>query len=94
MATNIPPHNLREIIDAVHKYVKPGGILLYSTCTINKQENEDNVTWLTENYPFETESLSAYLPDELKAGEDGVMQLLPGIHDTDGFFIARLRKKA
>lgn len=84
----------REILDAVHKYVKPGGILLYSTCTINKQENEDNVTWLTENYSFETESLSAYLPDELKAGEDGVMQLLPGIHETDGFFIARLRKKA
>lgn len=84
----------REILNTVHQYVKPGGILLYSTCTINKQENEDNVKWLTENYPFETESLSAYLPDALKAGEDGVMQLLPGIHETDGFFIARLRKKA
>ncbi len=84
----------REILDTVHKYVKPGGTLLYSTCTINRQENENNVKWFKENYPFETESLREYLTDKIRVGEDGMVQLLPGVHETDGFFIARLRKKA
>lgn len=83
----------REILSVVWQYVKPGGTLIYSTCTINPEENEENVRWITENFPFETESLSPYLPECLKAeGEEGMLQLLPGIHETDGFFLARLRR--
>ncbi|MDO4331090.1 MAG: 16S rRNA (cytosine(967)-C(5))-methyltransferase RsmB [Eubacteriales bacterium] len=85
----------RKILRASWQYVKPGGILLYSTCTVNKTENEEMVRWLTKRYPFETESLNAYLPSCLHSPqtESGMLQLLPGEHDTDGFFMARLRRK-
>lgn len=83
----------REILSTVWQYVKPGGVLIYSTCTVNRRENEENVKWFLENYPFQAESLSSYLPEGLKEeGKNGMLQLLPGIHETDGFFIARLRR--
>ncbi len=85
----------REILSVVQNYVKPGGVLMYSTCTINKSENEDNVKWFVENYPFELESLDGVLSESL-CNEDtkrGYIQFLPGIHKTDGFFIARLKRK-
>ena len=63
----------------VHNYVKPGGKLLYSTCTINREENEDNAAWFVENFPeFE------------KIGEK---QMLPGCDMGDGFYIAEFRKQ-
>lgn len=85
----------KEILKASWQYVKPGGILLYSTCTIDKMENEEMVRWLTEHYPFETESLNPYLPACLcdAQTESGMLQLMPGRYDTDGFFMARLRRK-
>lgn len=84
----------REILKTVADYVKPGGTLIYSTCTINHYENLDNVKWILSNLPFETESLCPYLSDSFseKSMEDGYLQLLPGIHETDGFFLARFRK--
>ena len=84
----------RKILGTVWRYVKPGGVLLYSTCTINPKENEENVAWFLERYPLELESLSPFLPGELSAdGESGMLQLIPGTHRADGFFIARLRRK-
>lgn len=84
----------REILSVVWQYVKPGGTLLYSTCTVNKGENEENVKWFLENFPFQAEDFSAFLPEELaKEGKDGMLQLLPGKHKTDGFFIAKLRRE-
>lgn len=84
----------REILNTVWQYVKKGGTLIYSTCTVNTEENEENVKWFTENYPFHTESLFPYLPECLKEeGKTGMLQLLPGIHETDGFFLARLRRE-
>lgn len=84
----------REILSVVWQYVKKGGVLIYSTCTVNPDENEENVKWFTENYPFQTESLSPFLPECLKEeGKTGMLQLLPGIHETDGFFLARLRRE-
>lgn len=65
--------------------------MIYSTCTMNPAENERMIEWFTGEYPFKHESLSPYLPDELKEeGKDGTIQLLPGIHKSDGFFISRL----
>lgn len=84
----------RQILSVVSEYVKPGGTLIYSTCTVNPAENEDNVRWFTENHPFKTDSLIPYLPGSLHGGtaKDGYIQLIPGIHPTDGFFIARMRR--
>lgn len=83
----------RQILNVVWQYVRPGGILVYSTCTINPQENGRMAEWFTQNFPFKMESLSPYLPDVLKKeGESGMLQLFPGIHETDGFFLAKLRR--
>lgn len=82
----------KEILKNAAAYVKEGGVLMYSTCTINPEENERMVEWFCREFPFEPESLSEYLPEELKdAGERGMLQLLPGVHRTDGFFLARLK---
>ena len=85
----------RRILVNAASYVKPGGVLLYSTCTINPGENQEMAEWFSGNFPFEAESLDPFLPPELR-GEStakGWLQLLPGVHTCDGFFIARFRKK-
>lgn len=85
----------RTILHNAAGYVKPGGTLIYSTCTIGEKENQENIQWFIENYPYELESLDPYLPDELHqlTTKEGYLQLLPGIHKTDGFFLARLKRK-
>jgi ribosomal RNA small subunit methyltransferase RsmB len=84
----------RKILDTIYKYVKVGGTLVYSTCTIGAAENQGNIKWFLENYPFKLESIDEYIPKELhsKTTDIGYMQLLPGVHSTDGFFIARLKR--
>ena len=85
----------RKILEQASTYVKPGGTLIYSTCTIGREENLDNVRWFTQNYPYELDSLEPYLCQELlgDTAREGYLQLLPGIHQCDGFFIARLKRK-
>lgn len=85
----------RTILDRAAQYVKSGGTLIYSTCTIAKEENQENVLWFQENYPFQLESLDPYLPGELRGEttKQGYLQLLPGIHKTDGFFLAKFRRR-
>lgn len=83
----------KDILKNVANYVRPGGVLMYSTCTINPVENEEMVEWFCDTFSFEPESMGEYLPQPLKeAGAKGMIQLLPGIHETDGFFFARLRR--
>ncbi len=86
----------RSILSNAAAYVRPGGTLIYSTCTIGHMENEDNVRWFRQNYPFRMESLDPHLPEELRneSTKEGFLQLLPGIHESDGFFIARFRKES
>lgn len=85
----------REILNVVSEYVKPGGILIYSTCTVNKEENIDNMNWFLTNYDFELDSIDDYLPSHIHSDTTGkgYIQLLQGIHPTDGFFLCRMRKK-
>lgn len=85
----------RQILSKVKKYVKPGGTLVYSTCTIHDKENMENVHWfLKENPEFQLTPIKDYLCEELQASvlEEGCLQLLPGIHESDGFFIAKLKR--
>lgn len=84
----------RSILDTVWRYVKKGGILVYSTCTISAEENQYNVQWFLEHYPFRLESLDPTLCEELRSPttQAGYLQLLPGLHDCDGFFIAKFRR--
>lgn len=85
----------RQILEQASTYVKPGGTLVYSTCTITNEENLDNVKWFTEHFPYELESLDPYLCKELQSETTakGYLQLLPGVHQCDGFFIARMKRK-
>lgn len=86
----------RDILSQVQNYVKVGGALIYSTCTINKGENLDNIRWFTEKFDYELESISDLLPKELvcETTDAGYLQLLPGVHECDGFFMAKLRRKS
>ena len=89
---DLPGLQLR-ILENQAKYVKKGGVLLYSTCTVLKRENEDIVTaFLDKNDEFYLEPLE--LPEVFPKNESGMLTLIPGEYDTDGFFICRLRRKA
>ena len=82
-----------KILENQAKYVKKDGVLLYSTCTVLRQENEDIVNaFLEHNHEFYVEPLD--LPDVFPKNESGMLTLIPGEYDTDGFFICRLRRKA
>ena len=84
------PKVQRAILDNNSRYVRPGGVLLYSTCTLLRRENEDVVeSFLAENPQFVPEPFQ--LP---QFGEQpGWFTFWPHIHGTDGFFAAKLRRK-
>ena len=97
----------RKILKASADYVKSQGVLVYSTCTVTPEENEENVRWFLDNFPFKLDSIDPYIPDEFKSEttQKGYIQLLPGvirknkngedeiIEGYDGFFIARFLRK-
>lgn len=85
----------RTILNVAKSYVKPGGVLIYSTCTVTKAEDEENVSFFLEDAQFTAESIEEYLPKELRGqtGEQGYLKLIPGAQDSDGFFLARFRRK-
>ena len=79
----------RAIARNAYSYVKPGGHLLYATCTISRRENEEQVRHLLETYP-ELELVPFTFDNE---ETDGMLQLMPGRHESDGFFIALMRRR-
>ena len=96
---HVTPQEIRDlaalqgsILDAVAPSVKPGGVLVYSTCTIGREENEDVVAAFLGRHPeFRPGDLRFALPAEWRGeADDGMIQLLPHRHGTEGFFIARL----
>ena len=90
----------KKILDVAAAYVKPGGTLFYSTCTVTKEENEDNRTYFLETHSdFKADSIETYLPECLQTDTavDGFTTLLTGIPEDmplmDGFFIARFVRR-
>lgn len=98
----------KEIVRNAAGYVKKGGILLYSTCTVRRQENREMAQWILDNLPFEPVSVEEELPALIREGvlrerqagkkcgaelERACAQLLPGVLETDGFFFAKFRRK-
>ncbi|MGN1017106.1 MAG: 16S rRNA (cytosine(967)-C(5))-methyltransferase RsmB [Faecousia sp.] len=90
--TETLPQLQLEILRNQARYVRPGGVLLYSTCTVLKRENEEvAAAFLRENGEFFPEPLA--LPKCFPQNDTGMLTLIPGQYDTDGFFICRLRRK-
>ena len=81
-----------QILERQAQYVKPGGVLMYSTCTLVWQENEGLVKKFLAAHPeYTLEPLT--LPEVFPKNESGMLALVSGEYDTDGFFMARLRRK-
>lgn len=88
--TELPALQLR-LLDAAARAVRPGGILVYSTCTLNREENEGVVRlFMKKNGQFQLEDSAKHLPFP---AEGPMVTLLPFRDGTDGFFMARLRKE-
>ncbi len=85
----------RRILEVSSKYVNKDGVLVYSTCTISEKENLENIEWFIKNFDFVLEDIDPYIPKKLQNenSKQGYIKLYPHIHNTDGFFIARLRRK-
>lgn len=82
----------QKILENCSRYVRPGGALVYSTCTILRRENEQVIqSFLSDHREFLPELWSHPVCGERA---DGMITLLPPVHQTDGFYIAKLRKKA
>ncbi|MFC0227144.1 16S rRNA (cytosine(1407)-C(5))-methyltransferase RsmF [Serratia aquatilis] len=85
----------RELIDSAFHALAPGGVMVYSTCTLNAQENQDVVTYLLATYgdAVSIEPLTELFPDAHRASTaEGFLHVFPQIYDSEGFFVARLRK--
>lgn len=85
-----------NILNIASKYVKTGGVLVYSTCTLEPEENDFIVKeFISKNREFELEDISALLPNKLvkPSSREGFIQLFPNTDDIDGFFIAKMKKR-
>nr|WP_211483285.1 16S rRNA (cytosine(1407)-C(5))-methyltransferase RsmF [Enterobacter hormaechei] len=85
----------RELIDSAFHALRPGGTLVYSTCTLNCDENEDVCLWLKQRYVDAVEFLpldTLFDSASHAATPEGFLHVFPQIYDCEGFFVARLRK--
>ena len=82
----------RRILQNAVRYVKPGGVLIYSTCTIDKTENDRQTKYAANELGLIPDDLAPHLPAGIPGIEGNHLQLFPDIHGTDGFFLARFRR--
>ncbi|SHE60198.1 16S rRNA (cytosine(967)-C(5))-methyltransferase RsmB [Clostridium fallax] len=82
----------KQIMENAWNYLKKGGVMLYSTCTLNKEENEDNIEWfLKKNKDAVIEDIYVGKLDNIIYNNDKTITVLPN-KNMDGFFIAKLKK--
>lgn len=85
------PRVQKAILDNVCRYVRPGGVLLYATCTLLERENEDVVrAFLDKHKDFTLEGFQ--VPGDFEGAREGMVTCWPHRHGTDGFFFAKLRR--
>lgn len=87
----------RDLIDSAFHALRPGGVLIYSTCTLNTIENQQVIAWLLARYPDAIEILSLqdlFAGAEAALTPEGYLHVFPHCFDSEGFFVARLRKTA
>ncbi len=93
---DIPPivAQQRKLLDALCRYVKPGGLLVYSTCSILPEENSEQIAGFLQDYPaFAVEPLPTSFPESLRKQQTSLgLQLLGYRDQVEGFYIVRLRK--
>ncbi len=85
----------KKILENCSKYLKVGGVLVYSTCSLDETENLDIISsFVKGNSNFEFADFEILLPDSIKnrGGKDGCLTLFPHIDNTDGFFISKIRR--
>ena len=84
----------KDILDAVAPMVKVGGTLVYSTCSILPQENEEQIRAFLERHPeYEIQPMGAELPEKLAAHENACgLQMFAHRDGTDGFYVCRMRR--
>ncbi|MHA1953282.1 MAG: methyltransferase domain-containing protein [Candidatus Heimdallarchaeaceae archaeon] len=85
----------KAIFHACNELIKPQGEVIYSTCTISREENEDVIEYANEKLNFETIEQKYIHSDYASVVEDSrypVQRFIPGIHKTLGYFIAKMRK--
>ena len=87
-------HIQEKILETSSRYVKPGGLLIYSTCTINNAENIDQVNlFLKKHDEFALEAIELDDGKVVSEKQDhGIIELFPNVHGTDGFFISKIRR--
>ena len=84
----------KRLLDTVCNYVRPGGLLVYSTCSVLKDENEKQIVRFLDNHPeFELCALPDTVPERLRRYENTGLQILPHRDGMEGFFICRMRRK-
>ncbi len=86
----------RNILNNASKYVKPGGLIIYSTCTIEENENMNTIEeFLNKNKDFTLSPFDQLISfdENMSSSKEGYIQMFPNIHGTDGFFISRIKKK-
>lgn len=97
----------RQLLDNAATMLEPGGVLVYATCSIEQEENCENIRWFLEKHPeFKTQSIEGFLPGEIISHwsnkdwweetkrdlHNGMLQLLPSRHGYSGFFVCRLKR--
>ncbi len=98
----------RKLLENAATLVAPGAILVYATCSMEEDENQQNIRWFLETHPeFKPQPIEAFLPEGIVSEwsqapwweetrdemEKGMLQLLPSRHGYSGFFVSRLRRE-
>lgn len=85
----------KKILSAAQRCVKPGGVLVYSTCTVSKKENEDIREWFLKEFDFEAADISDLVPEGSGTNtlKDGYINITPHMWGGDGFFVAKFIKR-